>query len=1155
MSMMITSVLSLNAQKVTLDYQNQKLESIMRGIRKQTGLKFAYSPQLIDVETVMSIHANNEELETLLNRLFSGRNIGYERREKDIFLFPANANEKTTHDSQNADSVRLIHGQVSDLHGEPMIGVTVQEEGSGNGCVTDGNGYFRFSANHNANILISYIGYSDVRKKASADFSKVILQEDTKTLDEVVVVGYGSKRRRDLVGSVEQISNEKIGTRANMNVTRSLQGMIPGLNISVSDGKPSSTPNLNLRGSGSIGAGGSALILIDGIEGSLNSVNPADIESVSVLKDASSASIYGARGAFGVILVTTKDAKKGKSKVSYNGSFSLHQRLNEAEIVNNGLQWTDGWYSSYMEGKDTGTPPGGINNVFKYSTEWYNELVKRNDDPSLDKVRVNEKGEYEYFGNTNWFDIIYKDIIPSTEHNISVSGGNDRAQLYVSGRYFNQDGVYSAGNEDYTQYNMRLKGTIQINDMLSLSSNTDFGNNLSHQPMVMYDNQNILRQIEHQGYPMTMEKNPDGTWTEAAVYTGWAGFVEGTSYMKQNKLELRNTTTLAFEPIREELIFKADYSYYTSRSERKKVENQYEFYTGPAIKKTRNTYSSLENRNYNQAYHSANITANYIPKFRNDDHSLNLLLGGNLEQKNYSMIQSYRRGLLNEYKPSFALMDGDYYTIGQSGYEWAYLGMLYRINYNYKGRYLAELSGRYDGTSKFPTNEQWGFFPSVSAAWRLSEEHFMAPSAQWLSNMKVRMSVGSLGNGNVDPYVYLSTVPISKTSALINGSLQTAAYVPKLIPNNLTWETATTYDLGLDIDLFHNQLSIVFDYYQRYTTNMYTEGMVKPAVIGADVPKGNNADMKTKGWELAVEWRDQFNVAGKPFSYGIKGMVWDSRSWITKYNNPTKLLSNYYEGMELGEIWGYHVEGLFADQADIDAHADQSKIKVSDTNILKPGDIKFSDLNADGKIETGKNTLEDHGDLKKIGNTSARYNYGINLNANWNGFGLSAFFQGIGKKNWYPSRESGLFWGQYNRPYGYMLQIHTGDNVWSETNQNENAYWPRYRGYIANSASKSMGVINDRYLQNVGYIRLKNVQLDYSFNQNICKKLHMENLRIYVSGENLFTWSPMFRVTRNFDPEVITPGDADFRSTKNSDGDGYSYPMLNSYTFGINVTF
>ncbi len=1053
-----------------------------------------------------------------------------------------------------------IKGTVTDENG-PLTGVSVTiKDKIGPGAVSAVSGDFSIQAAKGDVLVFTMLGYRPeqvaIENQQKLD---IRLTRDASGLEEIVVVGYGKVKKRNLTGAVDQISGEKLQNRGAMNVSRALQGQVPGLNISVRDGKPSSAASLNIRGAGSIGAGGSALILIDGVEGDMSTVNPDDIESVSVLKDASSAAIYGARGAFGVLLITTKRAGRGNPKVSYSTGYSINERTVKMEnnIVSNGLQWTDAFLKAYTEAQNN--TPAGINNVFKYNTSWYNELVARDADPSLERMRVNSIGEYEYFGNTNWFDIIYKDHNTGSEHNLSVTGGSDKANYYVSGRFFNQDGIYNAGDENFKQYNLRAKGEIKIRPNLTISNNTDFVRNNVHQPMVMYDRQLIPRMLEHQGYPMTLEKNLDGTWTETAVYIGWAGFVEGTSYQKNNKFTLRNITTLTYDILPEVLTAKADFTYSYDHSDRTRVENMYDFYNGPKIKKSRGTFSSLEVYNYINQYKASNVTLNYSPKLSNSNHDLSVLAGFNIEEKTTRNLQTYRRGLLYPDKPSFALMDGDYYTIGQSGAEWAYAGALFRVNYNYKGKYLAEFSGRYDGSSKFPGNQQWGFFPSASLAWRVSDESFIKDNVSWISDLKFRASVGSLGNGNVNPYLYLPTMSIARTSFIIGDGLQPYTYMPANIPETLTWERSTTYDAGLDLSVLKNRLSLVFDYYHRYTTDMFTLGPELPEVFGATIPKGNYADLKTKGWEFSLEWRDRFPLGGKPFSYSFRGMLWDNTSWITKYNNMEKLLSmTYYEGMEIGEVWGYSIEGLFKDQADIDAYKEkitQTVITVSSNNIVKPGDLKFRDLNGDGKINTGKNTADDPGDRKIIGNTSIRMQYGFNIDMSWNNIGLSAFFQGVGKRNWYPAKESAFFWGQYDRPYAFLLKEHTDNDIWTEENQNVDAYWPRYRGYLANSNNRSMTVTNDRYLQNAAYLRLKNVQIDYTLKKSFATKYGFQNIKLFLTGENLLTWSPLYKHTKNFDPEVIEPGDPEFRATSGSDGDGYSYPMLKKYTIGLSFTF
>lgn len=1051
----------------------------------------------------------------------------------------------------------MVSGIVTDANGAPLIGATVAEPGTANGVMTDLDGRYSLKVSGaNVKLTFTYVGYVTVVKTVSkATTLNVIMKEDSKALDEVVVVGYGVQKRRDLVGSVDQLKGEKISERANMYVSKSLQGMIPGLNVTSTDGKPIHGGSINVRGTGSIGSGGGALVLIDGSEGDITTVNPRDVESISVLKDASSAAIYGARGAFGVILVTTKKPKEGKIEVTYNGSVSALQRVFKPEIESDALTWTDNFVTSYQNAKG-GLYPNSINNVFKFSQDYYNELVRRHNDPTLERQRVNSSGLYEYFGNNNWLDIIYKDWTWGTEHNLSVSGGSEKASFYVSGRYWGQNGIYDGAEEKYNQYNFRAKGSVKINKWLTLEDNSEVVRRVYRQPMVMYDSQNITRQIEQQGYPMTTPRNLDGTWTEAGVYIGWAGFQDGSSFQKNYKFDWKNTVTLTYQPFKE-LIFKGDYTYLYSRARRIRENGMYTYWTGPSASGQRQTYSSLQHLSTDREYMASNITVNYLPKFHNTDHYLNILAGWNLETKDENTDSMYRRGLLYQNYPSFDLMDGDYYSLGQDGTSWGYVGLLFRANYSYKDRYLVEVSGRYDGSSKFPTNQKWGFFPSGSVGWRISNEPFMKSTHDWLDNLKLRFSIGSLGNGNIDPYQYLSLMGTGRTSAIIDGSLQAYASVPSIVPDNLTWETSTTYNLGLDFDMLQNRLSFSGDAYIRYTRNMYTVGPQLPDVFGASAPKGNYANMKTPGIELSLAWRDSFKLFGKTFKYSAKAMFWDSHSKITKYNNPDKSLSvsSYYDGAEVGDIWGFSVEGLFRDQAEIDSHANQSGyFKISDDGIWKPGDLKFADLDESGTIDRGENTVAKPGDRKIIGNTTPRYRFGLNLDFEYEGFTLSTFFQGVGKRDWYPHNETAFFWGQYNRPYSYDI-TNQHDDRYTEANQNFDAYWPLLRAYCSTSATKELGSANDRFLQNAAYIRLKNLSLGYTFKPSICKKIGVQRLSLNFTAENLWTWSPMFKHTKSFDPENIGAGDTDFRSTSGTDGDGYGYPNFRTFTFGVNVAF
>lgn len=1057
-----------------------------------------------------------------------------------------------------------VKGSVKDSQGEPIIGASVVVEGTTGGTMTDIDGNYTVEAGGNQTLVFSFIGYigQSVEIKNRKEIN-VQLQEKTNELDDVVVIGYGTQLKRNIVGAVESISGKVLENRPNAYLLRSLQGQVPGVNITMVDGKPNRSATINIRGNTqSIGAGGSALCLIDGVEGDLTAMNPEDVESISVLKDASSCAVYGARGAFGVVLVTTKKAKGSKITVNYSGNFATYKPTVRPQYETDGQVWYDNFMASYVDSKHA--LPGGINNFFTWSQSWEDEYKKRvNDsDNSYDNWRINNSGLYEYFGNTDWYNEFYKNTTFGHQHNLSVSGAGDKTSFSVSARYFEQDGIYMIGDEKFRQINVRAKGSVNITYWLTLENNTDFVRRTYHQPMGYNTALTIPRLLEHQGFPLTNIRNIDGTWTAAAVVTGYAGMYDGTTYRDNFKFDIKNSTFLTATLFDKQLEAKADFTYLFNDSNRQDVVNPSYYYTGPSTSGMYPTSSYVDKRIYETEYYTSNISLSYTPKL-GKGHSLNVLGGWNIEHKKYGSTQLKRDGVLNPNKPNWSLMDGTDLTIQDSGsYAWSFLGLFYRLSYGYQSKYLFETSGRYDGSSKFPTNQQWGFFPSVSLGWRMSEERFMK-SFDWLDNLKWRISAGAAGNGNVTPYLYREFMTVNKsTNILTNGTKESYTQSPNIIPTGLTWEKVTTYDLGLDIDMLDGRLSFTGDIYNKETTDMYVVGAEIPAVAGYSAPKGNNADMRTRGFETSIAWRDGFQLAEKRFNYNVRLSFWDSKSKITKYTAKTNILpsiysTSYYEGMELGEIWGYQVEGLFATDEEAQAWGNTAQWNTfwsGDNRSWGAGDIKFADLNGDDLVNNGNNTLENHGDLVKIGNSSPRYHYGINLGANWNGIGLSVFFQGIMKKDWYPGGESGFFWGQYNRPYGFSLPWHNTDR-WTEENPDTNAYWPRLRSYLSSTGRGTLRAANDKYLQNARYCRLKNITIDYTLPASLTKKISLQHVKVYVSGENLFYWSPLKKYAKNFDPEQITAGDSDYSAVNGTDGQGYGYPQTKSISFGVNITF
>lgn len=494
-------------------------------------------------------------------------------------------------------------------------------------------------------------------------------------------------------------------------------------------------------------------------------------------------------------------------------------------------------------------------------------------------------------------------------------------------------------------------------------------------------------------------------------------------------------------------------------------------------------------------------------------------------------------------------------TLTQSISAYRTLGYFARVNYDYDGKYLVEASGRFDGTSRFSSQDRWGFFPSASFGWRMSQEDFWENLGQFWNNSKIRFSLGSLGNQQVDTYAYFDQIYTDKIMAGYTfDGLNRANYadVSDPISTSLTWETITTYNLGLDVGFLNNRLTATADVFVRETKNMLTYSLTLPSVFGANTPKENCADLRTNGWELYVRWNDGFDLGGRRFSYGVSASIGDYKSTITKFNNPDKLISSYYEGMTLGEIWGYKVAGLFA--TDEAAASYQSRINdkavnnrvytCKKDNYLRAGDVEFIDLDGDNVISEGSGTVDDPGDKRIIGNSLPRYSYSFRIDANYAGFDLSAFFQGVGKQDWFPTTYAYDFWGPYSFPSLSFIQKDFMENVWSE--DNPNAYFPRPRGYASYSGG-ALGVVNDRYMQNASYLRLKNLTIGYTVplrSDKICK-----GLRVYVTGENLFYWSPMKKYNKTVDPELTNTS-----ATYNS-GSGVGYGYSRSFSVGVDVNF
>ena len=1061
-----------------------------------------------------------------------------------------------------------VTGKITDATGQPVIGAAVFEKGTSNGAATDVDGSYTISVNPGATLVYSCIGYAETTRTATGNGAiNVTLAEDTTILDETVVVGYGTQKKVNLTGAVDVVTSEVLDNRPVSNLTQGLQGAVPNLQITFADGKPNRSSDYQVRGTGSIGQGGSALVLIDGVEGDPAMLNPSDVASVSVLKDAASAAIYGARGTYGVILITTKDPNKEKTSVTYSGNVFVKSPTVTPNVVTDGLEFTEIYLESYQGWQ--GAAPSKFHSSLKITDSWLQNL--RN---GATGVVTESNGNYSYYGSTDWFDELYADRAIGQEHNITVQGGGEKANFMVSGRYYGQNGIFNYDPDNYRMFNIRAKGNVKVTDWLRVGNNFEFSNMTYHNPINAGEG-SVWYAIESEGQPVNVVYNPDGSLSQAGA-TILGSFIYKNNYQDTDQRVLRNTTNFTANLVKDILTLNGDVTlrYTDDRINGVQSPIPYKTAEGGATKYMGSAYDGIYTSNSSKAYLATNLYAQYAQTF--GKHDVKVMAGMNYEQETYNYSFMHRNGKLFESADNINLTTGSD-SISSSYYKWRIGGGFFRINYVFADRYLLEVNGRYDGSSKFPTNQQWAFFPSASIGWRVSQEPWWNVSEKAISNLKFRASYGSLGNGNIDPYKFQELFTLSTQNRLLNGSKNLSTSVPSPIPSGLTWETATTANFGVDLGMADGRLTFTGDYYIRKNTDMYVQGTELPSVYGADAPKGNYADMTTRGWEIVLAWHDSFEMGGKPFNYEIKGTLADAKTKIDSYPNDELYIGagagtgitsfNYYTGMTLGEIWGFENDGYFT-SADFDANGkqiagpDQSWVTNNASNKWEPGDIKFKDLNGDGKIDFGNSKVGDSGDRKVIGNTLPRYTYSFNLSADWNGIFLSAFFQGVGHQDWWAGGDNGMFWGQYSRPYSNVPADMVG-NWWTEDNQD--AYWPRYRGYIAHQGSRTLHIPQTKYLQNVAYIRLKNLQIGYNLPKKWVEKIKMQACRVYVSGENLWCWSPLYKHSKQFDVNSIQGEDTETKSLISSGlytspimGDGgsnYSYPILKSYNFGVSITF
>lgn len=1018
-----------------------------------------------------------------------------------------------------------------------LPGVNVIVQGTSKGTTTDANGKYVLTLSAGENQLVfTFVGYKtqivDVANRNTID---VVMEEDLTALDEVVVVAFGEQKKANLTGAVTSIDAETLRSRPLQNTTQMLQGVMPGLNIQSSGlgGELNGGLSINIRGTGTIGSGSSAspLILVDGVEANINSLNPQDIESITVLKDAAASAVYGSRASFGVVLITTKSGVAGAPKVNYNNNFRFTSPLNLPEMMDSHT------FARYF---NEAAINSGQSPVF--SQEVLDRIVQYQNG-EIDYATVPNGNKYAYYGgshaNTDWFEEQYKDHAFSHDHNLSVSGGSDKITYYASSNYLDQAGLSAHSGDHFNRYSLTGKINAKVSDRVSFNYTNRFiredYTKATHQNDLFYHN--IARR-----WPTVPVKDPNGFYSDPSEI---AQLRDGGRTNDQTD-QLFMQGQLVINPIEKWNIYIGGNYRVSNRNYHSDVLPAFghDINGDPyplSVYWNSAGYTSVYEFNNKNDFYTSNVYSDY--EFDLDaSHHFKVMAGFNSELNKYRTIGASKNGLITPQVPTLNTAIGENVSATGEYQHWATAGFFGRINYNFKDKYLLEVNGRYDGTSRFLEDQRWNFFPSVSAGWNVANEDFWT----WgnvVQLFKLRASYGELGNqGTNNWYPFYQSMPISTNNGgwLINGERTNTAYAPGLISTLMTWERVTSWNFGVDLALVDHKLNINLDYFERKTLDMVGPAPELPVILGTSVPMLNNADMRSYGFELEMSWRDRIG----DFNYNIRGVLSDDQQEITRYPNETNNISNWYVGRRMGEIWGYTTVGIASTDEEMLKHLETADQTAIGSN-WQAGDIMYADLNGDGKINGGSGVLDDTGDRKILGNSTLRFRYGVDLTGSYRNFDLRIFLQGVGKRDWMPNGP--YFWGANGGQWqsaGFVEHMDFFRDAESPMVQagvadvNMDPYYPR--PYFSTGKNQNT---QSRYVQSAAYLRVKNVQLGYTLPAKVASIARLSSVRLYVSGENLATFSKLSKV---FDPESVG---------LSGWNDGKTYPYSMVLSFGLNVNF
>lgn len=1089
------------AQKISLDKNNASLVETLQEIHLQSGFSVFYNAKLLKKAVPVNVHLQNADLSDVLKQCFQNQPFSYVVNNNTIVVTPKPAVAKPV-------QVITITGQVKDEKGVGLPGVTVKVKGTNTGAQTDMSGFYKIEVNDNNAVLVfSFIGFvSQEIAVGNQTRIDVALKEQTSALSEIVVVGYGTQKKVNLTGAVSSVTGETLNKRPVVNPASMLQGLAPGVAINVGSGEPGNeSVSIRIRGNSTFsGAGSDPLILIDGVPGNFSDINPTDIDNVSVLKDAASASIYGSRAANGVVLITTKQGKSGQMAVTYDGNVGFYSPTKMFKLVTNSAQYMELFNQARINSGTT--DPGSL-----YPQDQID--LYRN---STDRL---------HYPNTDWLSLIFR-TAPTQNHNLTFTGGNEKTTYNVSLGYVNQQGIERGF--DYKRYNARINLTSKINDHIKFGTNVLLKSGTRD---AVAGNPSSPSQWDGSSMDLFLS-----AMSQAPTYGPYLTDGSGRYTYKAYDFEYNNKNPIAvldqnYKRVTNdyavnaqgwfEVQFNKDFSWYTKGAvnfnmdkykDFKATLDEYNFRTNQ-LQTSLDLGKGLTDQDEQTVYTNLYSYLNYAHNFHG--HNVKAQFGYSVEQSKYQYLQGYRKNFadidLQELNAGGSDIQNAYGTSNQ----WALMSYFGRVDYDFKGRYLLEGNIRYDGSSRFYGANKWGVFPSFSAGWRATEEPFVkALNLTWLDNFKLRGSWGQLGNQNVGNYPYQALLNFTGNYSFDNSTLTTGVAQQNLNNPTIKWETTTMTDIGLDITIFKN-LSLTADWYNKTTSDILRQAQVT-AAVGLGAPTINNGVVNNRGIEVGLSYNNVIRDGGlKGFAYNVGVNVDHNRNKLVQFGQTE--IGDYtinQNGQPWNSFYMLQVIGIFQSAAEV---ANSPK-QFSDSTL--PGDLKYKDVNGDGKIDQNDKTI--------IGGVYPKLNYSFNIGASFKGFDLSAMAQGVYGVKSYVSGWGTIPFVQGASPTTDWL------NAW--TPEHPSTTMPRI--YFGQSAPDKIGRRSSYFLQDASYLRLKNLVFGYTLPAQITKKIGINRLRVYFAGDNLITITKF----KGLDPE------------RYGSGDQVQYPQNKIYSFGLNVT-